>query len=110
MRDLHNNIHPVPVLAPAATAVADNTAQVGSIVDHQGYDSAEYVIITGTLADAGATFTVLLEEGAIANLSDAATPSPMPICSARKRSPPSSNPTTANASSSAIVGQSATRA
>jgi hypothetical protein len=72
MRDLHNNIHPVPVLAPAATAVADNTAQVGSIVDHQGYDSAEYVIITGTLADAGATFTVLLEEGAIANLSDAA--------------------------------------
>jgi hypothetical protein len=33
-----------------------------------------YVIATGTLADADATFTVLLEEGDAANMSDAATP------------------------------------
>lgn len=72
MRDLHNIIHPVPVLAPPATALADNTAQVGAIIDHSGYDSAEYIIQTGTLSDAGATFTVLLEEGNDSSLSDAA--------------------------------------
>lgn len=49
------------VLAPGA-AVTDNTAQVGTVIDHQGFDTAMYVINTGTLSDADATFTVLLEE------------------------------------------------
>jgi hypothetical protein len=57
-------------LSPAS--VADTTAQVGQIIDHQGYDSASYLIATGSIADADATFTVLLEEGDVANLSDAA--------------------------------------
>lgn len=70
MEDLHNNIHLKRVISPVS--VADNTAQVGEIVDRQGYQSLEYVIATGSLADADATFTVLLEEGAAANLSDAA--------------------------------------
>jgi len=70
VEDLHNNIHLKRVISPVS--VADNTAQVGEIVDRQGYQSLEYVIATGSLADADATFTVLLEEGAAANLSDAA--------------------------------------
>jgi len=59
------------VISPV-TGAGDNTAQVGQIIDHQGYDAAAYLILTGTLADADATFTVLLEEGDAANLSDAA--------------------------------------
>lgn len=70
MRDLHNNVHVKRVLSPAS--VADNTAQVGQIIDRQGYESLEYIIATGSLGDADATFTVLLEEGDAANLSDAA--------------------------------------
>ena len=70
MKDLHNNIHPKLVIAPQVGA--DDTPLVGAIIDRQGYDSLEYVIATGTLADADATFTVLLEEGDAANLSDAA--------------------------------------
>lgn len=59
------------VLSPAASA-ADNTAQVGQIIDHQGYDAATYLILTGSLPDADATFVVLLEEGDVSSLSDAA--------------------------------------
>lgn len=70
MRDLHNNVHVKRVLSPVS--VADNTAQVGQIIDRQGYHALEYVIAAGSLADADATFTVLLEEGDAANLSDAA--------------------------------------
>lgn len=70
MRDMHNNINVKRVLSPVS--VADNTAQVGEIIDRQGYDALEYLIATGSLADADATFTVLLEEGDAANLSDAA--------------------------------------
>jgi hypothetical protein len=62
MRDLLNNIDIRPVLVPVAAALADDTAQVGAIIDHQGYESITYLIVTGTLADAGATFTALLEE------------------------------------------------
>lgn len=70
MRDLMNNINVKRVIAPVS--VADNTAQVGQIIDRQGYDSLTYVIATGSIADADATFTVLLEEGDASNLSDAA--------------------------------------
>lgn len=70
MQDLHNNINIKRVISPVS--VADNTAQVGQIIDNQGYNSLEYVIATGSIADADATFTVLLEEGDVANLSDAA--------------------------------------
>lgn len=72
MRDLMNNITPKVVIAPPAAAATDNTAQVGSIVDVAGYDSLTFIIVTGTLADADATFAVLVEEGAASNLSDAA--------------------------------------
>jgi len=68
--DLHSNINIKRVISPVS--VADNTAQVGQIIDMQGYGVLEYIIATGSIADADATFTVLLEEGDASNLSDAA--------------------------------------
>ncbi len=60
MRDLASNIAIRAVIAPAV--VADNTAAVGGVIDRRGFDSLTYVIATGTLADADATFAALLEE------------------------------------------------
>ena len=68
MRDLMNNVAIKRCISPVS--VADNTAQVGQIIDRAGYDSLTYVIATGSLADADATFTVLLEEGDQSDLSD----------------------------------------
>lgn len=62
MIDLHSDINIAPVMAPVA--VTDNTAQVGTVVTGTGYESLEYVIAIGALADADATFTVLLEDSA----------------------------------------------
>ena len=58
--DLMNNIDVKRVISPVS--VADNTAQVGQVIDGQGYGSVTYLIATGSIADADATFTVLLEE------------------------------------------------
>ena len=58
--DLMNNIAPKRVISPVS--VSDTTAQVGQVIDGQGYGSVTYVIATGSIADAEATFTVLLEE------------------------------------------------
>ncbi|MCS0501615.1 hypothetical protein [Ancylobacter mangrovi] len=69
MRDLLNNIAPKVAIPPVV--VTDNTAQVGSVIDVAGFDSLTFVILTGVLADADATFEVLVEEGDVANLSDA---------------------------------------
>lgn len=71
MRDAISNWQVKRVLSPVS--VSDNTAQVGQIIDRVGYDSVSYVIAIGSVADADATFAVLLEEGDAANLSDAAT-------------------------------------
>ncbi|MGC4395814.1 hypothetical protein [Hydrogenophaga sp. T2] len=60
MKDLMNKIDVKRVISPAS--VADNTPQVGQVVDLQGFNSLTYVIATGSIADADATFTVLLEE------------------------------------------------
>lgn len=69
MRDLHNNIHTKRALSPVS--VADTTAQVCQIIDRADYDSLEYVIVTGSIADADATFTVLLEESDDSGMSGA---------------------------------------
>lgn len=70
MRDIHNEINPVK---PAVITITNaDTPVVSGIVDTQGYDALEFLIATGTLTDATATFAVLVEEGAAANLSDAA--------------------------------------
>ena len=69
MRDMANNVTPKPVLAPAVGT--DDTPLVGAIIDRLGYDSLTYLIQTGTLADAGATWTVLLEESDDSGMSGA---------------------------------------
>lgn len=69
--DLHNNIKASRGISPAA-AVTDNTAFVSQILDTAGFDSAEFVGQLGAVADADVTFTVLVEHGDAANLSDAA--------------------------------------
>jgi hypothetical protein len=60
MKDLLNNIEIKRAISPVS--VADTTAQVSQIIDRRGYDSATFIIATGSIADADATFTVLLEE------------------------------------------------
>lgn len=73
-REIHNILHFVPLFEPKA-ATTDNTAWVSAIIDTAGYNAAEFVIETGTLTDADATFAVTLEHGDAANLSDTAAPS-----------------------------------
>ena len=68
--DLHNNLDFKRAISPVS--VADNTAVVSQIIDRRGYGSLEFAIATGSVADADATFTVLVEHGDAANLSDAA--------------------------------------
>ena len=60
MNDLLNNIDVKRVISPVS--VADNTAQVGQVIDGQNAASVTYLIALGSIADADATFTVLLEE------------------------------------------------
>lgn len=71
MRDLANNLHVAAAFAPKA-AVTDDTAQVSSICDLKGFNSCMLAFITGTNADADVAYTVLIEHGDAANLSDAA--------------------------------------
>lgn len=69
--DLHNHINVRPGLYPLATAGADNTALVSQIVDTRDFGSVEFVVITGTIVDADATFTTVVHDGDVSNLSDA---------------------------------------
>jgi hypothetical protein len=69
VRDLFNNVAVRPAIAPVV--VSDNTAAVGAVIDRKGFGSLTYAIAAGTLADADATFAVLLEHGDEADLSDA---------------------------------------
>lgn len=71
MKDLMNQINVKRVISPVS--VADNTAQVGQIIDRQGFESLTYLIATGSIADVDATFAVTLQEGNVSNLSDATT-------------------------------------
>lgn len=68
--DLHNKITLKRAISPVS--VADTTAQVSQIIDMQGHKSLVFAIATGSIADADATFTVLVEHGDASNLSDAA--------------------------------------
>lgn len=71
MRDLANHVSIKRVISPAA-AVADNTPKVSEIIDLSGFGSAVIALVLGDIADADATFTVLLQHGDQPNLSDAA--------------------------------------
>lgn len=61
MRDLMNQLHLQPAFVPKA-AVTDGTAQVSLTCDLRGYDSAMLALVTGTLTDADAVWSVLIEE------------------------------------------------
>jgi hypothetical protein len=71
LRDLLNNLHLIKAIAPVA-AVTNDTAAVSSIIDMRGYDSMIFAILTGTDADADATFAVTMEHGDDSGLSDTA--------------------------------------
>lgn len=72
MRDQSSRINPVMVMPPIA-AITDNTARVGSIIDRKNFESVTYLILTGTLTDADATFAVLLEESDASDMTGATT-------------------------------------
>jgi hypothetical protein len=71
MRDHMNDLHILNAISPVA-ARTDNTAIVSAIIDRQGYDSLTFGIAVGTNTDANATFAVTMDDGDVANLSDAA--------------------------------------
>jgi hypothetical protein len=71
MQDLHNIIHAVVAIIPQTQTNSD-TAIAGEIVDTNGFDAVEFVIATGTLTDANATFAVSLEHGDDSGLADTA--------------------------------------
>ncbi|MEW5725872.1 MAG: hypothetical protein AB1896_22365 [Thermodesulfobacteriota bacterium] len=70
MHELRNNVEVRRAISPVVGV--DNTPLVSQIIDKGLYRALEFVIATGTLADADATFTTLVEHGDAANLSDAA--------------------------------------
>jgi len=59
--DLMNSITPKVAIAPVV--VSDGTAQVSGAIDTRGYGSVTFLIALGTLADADATWTVVVKEG-----------------------------------------------
>lgn len=67
--DLYNNLLPARAISPIADS-SDNTALVSQILDCQGYETVMLLILIGNLADAAATFTVLVEDGDESDLSD----------------------------------------
>lgn len=56
----------------AISGAADDAAIVSAIIDRAGFESLTFLLAPGVLADADAIFTVLVEDGDAANLSDAA--------------------------------------
>lgn len=71
MRDQSNLVHPVPAIVPALNTNAD-TAIVSAIIDRKGFDSLTFLVIVGTLTDAGCTVAFTMEHGDASNLSDTA--------------------------------------
>ncbi len=71
MRDLANHIEVRRAISPAA-ATTDNSAYVSQIIDLSGYQQLVFAVALGSIADADATFTVLVEHGSQSNLADAA--------------------------------------
>lgn len=61
MQDLMNNINTIAAIAPIV--VADGTVAKSIVIDMAGYDSLTFVIQTGILADADATWAVTVKDG-----------------------------------------------
>lgn len=69
--DLFNSINLKRGISPYDHATGDAAVST-EIIDMQPNSSLTFAIAAGSLADADATFTVLVEEGDASNLSDAA--------------------------------------
>lgn len=67
-RSIHHDIQVKRAISPVSES--GTTALVSQIIDTSGYDSLEFIIATGSIADADATFTVLVEDGDNSALSD----------------------------------------
>lgn len=67
--DLHNDVKYSRAISPVA-AVTDNTAYVSEIIDTANFEQTEFIGLFGAIADADVTFTVLVEDGDNAALSD----------------------------------------
>lgn len=70
-QDLYNSIKVARAISPQNPGSGD-TAIVSQIIDRDGFDGLTFAIATGSLSDANATFTVLVEDGDVSNLSDGA--------------------------------------
>lgn len=70
-QDMHDNVKIYQGVPPVA-AYTGNTAVVSNIIDTLGYESLEWLINIGTLSDTDATWAVTMDDGNVANLSDAA--------------------------------------
>jgi hypothetical protein len=68
MRDLYNHIEVRRAISPVSEA--GDTPLVSQIIDRQGFDTLTFLIATGSIADANATFAVLVEDGNNSALSD----------------------------------------
>jgi hypothetical protein len=71
LRDLLHSVSAARALSPVSGG-ANDTASVSEIIDTQGYSGVLFVTALGSIADADATFTALVEHGDVSNLSDAA--------------------------------------
>jgi hypothetical protein len=69
VNDLHNNSK--AEIALASQAISTDTTTVGAIIDTEGFEAIEFLILTKLITDGN--YTVLLEEGDDSGLSDAAT-------------------------------------
>jgi hypothetical protein len=67
LNDLSSNVTLKRAISPVS--VSDTTAQVSQILDTRDMGAVMLAIATGSIADADATFTVLIEESAASDLS-----------------------------------------
>jgi hypothetical protein len=73
-RDLHDNITLRTAIPPIS--ISTNVATLSSIIDRQGYESLEFVILSGLIASGTAVFTVALSHGESPTLADGAAVDP----------------------------------
>lgn len=69
-RDLHNPIKVSRLISPVSEA--GTTPLVSQIIDTLGFEGLELLFSSGSIADADATFVLLIEHGNDSGLSDAA--------------------------------------
>ncbi len=70
MKSLYHNLQTRRALSPVA-AVTGDTPFVSEIIDMQGFENMLWVLVIGELADADATFVVLMQESDDSGMSGA---------------------------------------